>query len=125
QPCGRDPIQVALVFLMSSRNGVYVAPFALLWAQTGNPFGRVMARGSLKPRTPRKLPKQWSNERFSCIRNTICSASRYVLPTGASMASARWIEGGNVWAAAVAPASSAAFLKNDRLDSMVANLQTK
>ncbi len=48
----------ARVFSLSSRNGATLpSPPFFGCRNTGWPFGRVMARGSPNPRTPRKVPK--------------------------------------------------------------------
>jgi len=50
----------------------------LLPEHTVVPSPCVSAFGSKNPRTPRSIPKYWSNDRFSCISTITCFTSATV-----------------------------------------------
>ena len=105
--------------LMFSRKGRKRFPFLSGCAHTGFPLGSVIARGSLNPRTPRSVPKVWSKDRFSCIKMTMCSASRKVVPGWGSIAIARRIDSGNSPVAPIPDNIAACLMKSRREVGMV------
>src|SRR5665647_112938 len=53
-------------------NGSTVSPLLLACSKTDLPLGRRSADLSAKPRTPRREPKKWSKDRFSCMSTMTC-----------------------------------------------------
>ncbi len=97
------------------------------WWNTELPVDRVIASGSAKPRTPGRVPKYSSKERFSCIRMTTCSMSDrlpVVCGAAAAAASARVRFGGRASAAsAAAPAAPAVPSSRRRVRSVMTVLR--
>jgi hypothetical protein len=73
----------------------------------------------LNPRTPCSVPSAWSNDRFSWIRITMCSASSQVEPSADSIVCARLMESGTNPDTPAAPDNIAVSLRKSRLVCIV------